>query len=96
MLDPDGESVSKGTDDTSLQVPLVFVSLLRKGTLEKDRSETKLASAFDAVSTLIAGAPLLHLPFSVSGYRCYAVYRVVCMCRWRGISARSTSCRSPT
>ena len=65
MLDPDGESVSKGPEDTSLQVPLVFVSLLRKGTLEKDRSETKLASAFDAVSTLIAGA---HLPFAVSRY----------------------------
>lgn len=51
MLDPDGEVVPKGTDNSSLQLPLVFVSLLRKGTLEKDRSETKLASAFDAVST---------------------------------------------
>lgn len=36
--------------DPSLRVPLLLVSLLRKGTLDKDRSETKLASAFDGVS----------------------------------------------
>lgn len=36
--------------ELSLQVPLVYVSLLRKGNIEKDRSETKLASAFDAMA----------------------------------------------
>lgn len=35
--------------DSSLRVPLLLVSLLRKGTLDKDRSETKLASAFDGM-----------------------------------------------
>jgi len=49
LLDPD-EAATKQSGDSSLSVPLAFVSLLRKGTLEKDRSETKLASAFDAVS----------------------------------------------
>ena len=39
-----------GSRDPSLGVPVVFVSLLRKGTLDKDRSETKLASAFDAMA----------------------------------------------
>eukprot|EP00798_Chlamydomonas_sp_ICE-L_P004470 gene4470-14628_t len=38
-----------GAADASLSVPVVFVSLLRKGTPEKDRSETKLATAFDFV-----------------------------------------------
>jgi len=48
-LDPDDSMLPKGQGDPSLQVPLVFVSLLRKGTPDKDRSETKLASAFDFV-----------------------------------------------
>ena len=50
MLDPDEAAPLRHPGDASLTVPLAFVSLLRKGTLEKDRSETKLASAFDAVS----------------------------------------------
>jgi hypothetical protein len=33
-----------------VQVPVVFFSLLRKGTPDRDRSETKLADAFDYVS----------------------------------------------
>jgi hypothetical protein len=41
---------SVGARDPSLATPVVFVSLLRKGTPDKDRSETKLASAFDFVS----------------------------------------------
>lgn len=32
------------------QVPVVFFSLLRKGTPDRDRSEAKLAEAFDYVS----------------------------------------------
>jgi len=36
----------------SLQVPVVFFSLLRKGTPDRDRSEAKLAEAFDYVSPL--------------------------------------------
>jgi hypothetical protein len=36
--------------DPSLRVRLMFVSLLRKGTPDRDRSEAKLASAFDFVS----------------------------------------------
>lgn len=38
-----------------MQVPVVFFSLLRKGTPDRDRSEAKLAEAFDYVS---AGADL--------------------------------------
>lgn len=45
-----GPPSSGGSGDRSLSVPVVFVSLLRKGTPDKDRSETKLASAFDFVS----------------------------------------------
>jgi hypothetical protein len=33
-----------------VQVPIVFFSLLRKGTPDRDRSEAKLAEAFDYVS----------------------------------------------
>jgi len=33
-----------------VQVPVVFFSLLRKGTPDRDRSEAKLAEAFDFVS----------------------------------------------
>ncbi len=36
--------------DPSATLPVLFVSLLRKGTPERDRSEAKLASAFDFVS----------------------------------------------
>ena len=63
FLDPDPDAASGGNAgapskasslDASLRVPLVFVSLLRKGTLEKDRSETKLASAFDAVRVTLS------------------------------------------
>ncbi len=39
-----------GVADPSLAVPLCFVSLLRKGTPDRDRSEAKLAAAFDFVS----------------------------------------------
>ncbi len=52
-LDPDGVDgmgILADPRENSLRVPLVFVSLLRKGTLEKDRSETKLASAFDGMA----------------------------------------------
>lgn len=34
----------------AVQVPVVFFSLLRKGTPDRDRSEAKLAEAFDYVS----------------------------------------------
>lgn len=34
----------------TFQVPVVFFSLLRKGTPDRDRSEAKLAEAFDYVS----------------------------------------------
>lgn len=50
-LDPDGEAAPVG-QDASFKTPLVFVSLLRKGTPDKDRSEAKLASAFDFVSNI--------------------------------------------
>jgi hypothetical protein len=34
----------------AVQVPVVLFSLLRKGTPDRDRSEAKLAEAFDYVS----------------------------------------------
>lgn len=46
---------------TDMQVPLMFVSLLRKGTPDKDRSEAKLASAFDFMANALKkehGMPL--------------------------------------
>lgn len=43
----------------SLQVPVVFFSLLRKGTPDRDRSEAKLAEAFDYVSPLHQNQHLL-------------------------------------
>ncbi|KAF6264364.1 hypothetical protein COO60DRAFT_1698391 [Scenedesmus sp. NREL 46B-D3] len=53
-LEPDGEQAAAaaaaapaGSQDASLQVPVVFFSLLRKGTPDRDRSEAKLADAFD-------------------------------------------------
>lgn len=36
--------------DQTTSLPILLVSLLRKGTPERDRSEAKLASAFDFVS----------------------------------------------
>lgn len=51
QLDPDPLPEGDGADATR-NVPLVFVSLLRKGTPDKDRSEAKLASAFDFVSAV--------------------------------------------
>lgn len=42
-----GASPAARLDDRSLQVPLCFVSLLRKGTPDRDRSEAKLAAAYD-------------------------------------------------
>jgi hypothetical protein len=47
-LDPDPPAAGGG--DPSLAVPVVFFSLLRKGTPDRDRSEAKLAEAFDYVS----------------------------------------------
>lgn len=35
------------------QVPIVFLSLLRKGTPDRDRSEAKLAEAFDYVTSQV-------------------------------------------
>jgi hypothetical protein len=56
--------------DPSLEVPVVFVSLLRKGTPDRDRSEAKLAAAFDAVGGLAApGAP---------GHRAPALLALLC------------------
>eukprot|EP00775_Hariotina_reticulata_P004194 gene4194-4442_t len=49
-LEPDAAAASNGSHDASLQVPVVFFSLLRKGTPDRDRSEAKLAEAFDFVS----------------------------------------------
>uniref|UniRef100_A0A383VGT2 WW domain-containing protein n=1 Tax=Tetradesmus obliquus TaxID=3088 RepID=A0A383VGT2_TETOB len=55
-LEPDAEqeaaaaaaaAAPAGSTDASLQVPVVFFSLLRKGTPDRDRSEAKLAEAFD-------------------------------------------------
>jgi hypothetical protein len=40
-----------------VQVPVVFFSLLRKGTPDRDRSEAKLAEAFDYVSDSWVGGP---------------------------------------
>jgi hypothetical protein len=37
------------------QVPVVFFSLLRKGTPDRDRSEAKLAEAFDFVAAQVCG-----------------------------------------
>ncbi|KAL6757783.1 SacI homology domain-containing protein [Haematococcus lacustris] len=39
--------------DPSLSVPVLFVSLLRKGTPNQDRSEAKLASAFDYMANAL-------------------------------------------
>ena len=49
QLDPDPPAAGPDGDPTRL-VPITFVSLLRKGTPDRDRSEAKLASAFDFVS----------------------------------------------
>lgn len=46
---------SKEWHEQSLQVPVVFFSLLRKGTPDRDRSEAKLAEAFDYVSATALG-----------------------------------------
>ena len=51
-LDPDPPTLEAG-QCPSLSVPIVFISLLRKGTPDKDRSEAKLASAFDTVSHVV-------------------------------------------
>ncbi|GAX77587.1 hypothetical protein CEUSTIGMA_g5031.t1 [Chlamydomonas eustigma] len=62
-LDPDGDLLADQRD-ASLNVSVVIVSLLRKGTLEKDRSETKLASAFAAMAGLMRKEhklPLLYI-----------------------------------
>lgn len=48
-----------------LQVPVVFFSLLRKGTPDRDRSEAKLAEAFDYVSAR-SGSRLYTPHFSVA------------------------------
>ena len=48
----------------AFQVPVVFFSLLRKGTPDRDRSEAKLAEAFDYVSAGAAVVMLLSLGFS--------------------------------
>ncbi|GFR51195.1 hypothetical protein Agub_g13542 [Astrephomene gubernaculifera] len=47
-LDPDPPPVGPDGDPSRL-VPVTFVSLLRKGLPDRDRSEAKLASAFDFV-----------------------------------------------
>jgi hypothetical protein len=57
-LDPDppepaGDGDSSPPEDPSLRVPVVFFSLLRKGTPDKDRSEAKLAEAFDYVAAQV-------------------------------------------
>ncbi|GLC42427.1 hypothetical protein PLESTB_001097500 [Pleodorina starrii] len=49
QLDPDPPSAS-GDGEPSRHVPVTFVSLLRKGLPDRDRSEAKLASAFDFVA----------------------------------------------
>mmetsp|Transcript_29308 Transcript_29308/g.75960 ORF Transcript_29308/g.75960 Transcript_29308/m.75960 type:complete len:625 (+) Transcript_29308:102-1976(+) len=49
---PEGPSVPptpQADPEASASLPVLFVSLLRKGTPERDRSEAKLASAFDFV-----------------------------------------------
>lgn len=38
------------------QVPVVFLSLLRKGTPDRDRSEAKLAEAFDYIASQVGWA----------------------------------------
>lgn len=50
-LDPDPPEPQddRPRQDLSLTVPIMFVSLLRKGTPDKDRSEAKLSSAFNFV-----------------------------------------------
>jgi len=48
--------------DPSLSVPLVFVSLLRKGAIDRDRSETNLAGAFEYLVGLLSREH--HLPLT--------------------------------
>ncbi|KAF8060490.1 SAC9 [Scenedesmus sp. PABB004] len=50
-------------EDASLQVPVVFFSLLRKGTPDRDRSEAKLAEAFDFLAGQLRSGPR-RLPVS--------------------------------
>lgn len=60
-LDPDPPSEQDAAlGDPSLAVPVVFASLLRKGTPDRDRSEAKLAAAYDFVMTQLRKEH--HLP----------------------------------
>eukprot|EP00198_Chlamydomonas_reinhardtii_P010960 XP_001700297.1 predicted protein [Chlamydomonas reinhardtii] len=63
QLDPDPPAAGPDGDPTRL-VPITFVSLLRKGTPDRDRSEAKLASAFDFVVAALRkehGLPLTYI-----------------------------------
>eukprot|EP00878_Enallax_costatus_P030322 GHUV01033006.1.p1 GENE.GHUV01033006.1~~GHUV01033006.1.p1 ORF type:complete len:414 (+),score=91.02 GHUV01033006.1:1544-2785(+) len=55
-------AVVAGTD-ASLQVPVVFFSLLRKGTPDRDRSEAKLAEAFDYMASQLRGMHKLPVSY---------------------------------
>lgn len=63
-LDPDPPEIPAGSpSDPSLQVPVVFFSLLRKGTPDRDRSEAKLAEAFDFVAAQLRGVQSLPVTY---------------------------------
>lgn len=61
QLDPDPPAPDSDADP-SRSVPVAFVSLLRKGLPDRDRSEAKLASAFDFVSGCCLRGPPIGYP----------------------------------
>ena len=59
-----GGSAGGQGGDPSLRVPVAFFSLLRKGTPDRDRSEAKLAEAFDFVASQLRashGLPVTYI-----------------------------------